>query len=128
MSQKSGMGDRSVVMWVVIPSIRLDGMAASAIQRRRRGQVNSSSRRWIDTAGSADVVSAGRVVPTRAPPLPLPALKPVGFAGVGAVALTAVLAAGVAVAAAAAGSGCGSGRGARWTGSARVDGAQTRPT
>ncbi len=36
MTQNSGMGDRSVVMCVVMPSIRLDGTAASNTQRSRR--------------------------------------------------------------------------------------------
>src|SRR5262245_18982463 len=44
MSQNSGMGDRSVVMWLVMPSMRLEGTAPSATQRRRRPMVMSSER------------------------------------------------------------------------------------
>src|SRR5437868_13594972 len=45
-SQKSGIGDRSVVMCVVMPSIKLDGIAASMTQRKRRPAVISSEARW----------------------------------------------------------------------------------
>ena len=44
-SQKYGIGERSVVMWVVMPSIKLDGTAANMTQRRRRLKVTSSETR-----------------------------------------------------------------------------------
>ena len=39
---KSGIGDRSTDMCVVVPSIRLEGTAASSTQRSRRKFVTSS--------------------------------------------------------------------------------------
>src|SRR5689334_16687049 len=40
-NQNNGMGDRSVVMCVVTPSMRLEGTAARQIQRNRRNGVTS---------------------------------------------------------------------------------------
>src|SRR5438105_1323718 len=65
MSQKSGIGDRSVVICVVMPSIKLDGMAASMTQRRRRPNVISSEA--MRTDGS---------VPSCLPAPGLPCLPP----------------------------------------------------
>src|SRR5437867_3490614 len=41
-THKNGCGDRSTVIFVVVPSIRLEGMAASMTQRKRRKLVISS--------------------------------------------------------------------------------------
>src|SRR5579863_5336647 len=52
MSQNSGIGDRSVVMWVVTPSMRLDGTNARPIQRSRRQAVISSEGALRDGVSS----------------------------------------------------------------------------
>ncbi len=46
----SGNGDRSVEMKLGTPSIKLDGTAASKIQRSRRNQVTGSSLGRLMTA------------------------------------------------------------------------------
>src|SRR5687767_3970532 len=53
-SQKSGIGDRSVVMCEVTPSIMLDGTAASAIHLSRRG-ISTSSMRPVGPEAAAGV-------------------------------------------------------------------------
>src|SRR5947209_1240255 len=51
-SQNNGMGDRSVVMCVVTPSMRLEGTAARPIQRRRRQAVISSEAERMETGST----------------------------------------------------------------------------
>src|ERR1700731_2819718 len=51
-SQNSGIGERSVVICVVTPSMRLDGTAARPIQRRRRHVVISSEAVRMETGSS----------------------------------------------------------------------------
>src|SRR5262249_46356744 len=76
-------------MWVVTPSIRLDGTAARPIQRRRR-HVVISSEGVTDTAGAG--VTCGLC-----PGLPrlIAVLRAAVTTGAGAVAVTAVLVEGV---------------------------------
>src|SRR3954452_22747842 len=60
-TQNSGMAEISVDMYVVTPSMRLDGTAARPIQRKRRAQVISSgsARPCLTMLGaSAGVVAA----------------------------------------------------------------------
>src|SRR5262245_5942631 len=53
MSQNSGIGDRSVVMWLVMPSMRLEGTAPSATQRKRRPMVITSERGTLTLGAGA---------------------------------------------------------------------------
>src|SRR5262249_53005763 len=56
---RSGMGERSTDMWVVVPSIKLDGIAASSIQRIRRQIVISSEGGGSTQVSAAVLVGAG---------------------------------------------------------------------
>src|SRR5438270_833112 len=73
--EKSGTGDRSVVMCDVMPSIRLDGTAASPIQRSRRRNVTSSVGEWADSGVRERAIVgfspffAGWIADARSPPL-----------------------------------------------------------
>src|SRR5262245_48489716 len=60
MTHKSGIAAMSVVMYVVTPSIRLDGMKARMIQLIRRPQVGASIQRLTLTSSVSSLGGAGR--------------------------------------------------------------------
>ena len=88
MSQNSGMGERSVVMCVVTPSMRLLGTAAKPIQRSRRQAVISSEGAFRATDSMAEGAPWG--LPGCGFPLLMAVLLGTEGAGAG-VAVTAVL-------------------------------------
>src|SRR5437763_16558620 len=87
-SQNSGMGERSVVMCVVTPSMRLEGTAARPIQRRRRQVVMSSEGILTETGSAPACTSCGRGCGLPFLKAVLLAAVPTG-AGAGAGAVTA---------------------------------------